>query len=151
MLFSPRPRRWISAGREFQDLTAELGADRAAGPGHQDALSAQVGRDQLQIELRGLSPEQVLDLHLSQVGDMHLAVLETREVGKDLESRRGVLADLHDLAHGLAARGGDRDEDVLDAQLLDETRNLVASAENGHAVDHRSVLDRIVVDESDGA
>ena len=49
------------------ELAAELGADRAARAGHEHGAAAHVGADRRRVELHGLAPEDVLDLHGAQL------------------------------------------------------------------------------------
>ena len=51
---------------EASDLAHELGADRAAGAGHQHAAAGHVRADLGQVEAHRLAAEQVLDLHVAQ-------------------------------------------------------------------------------------
>ena len=45
-----------------RELAAELGADRAAGAGHEHRAAAHVGAHGGRVELHGLAAEDVLDL-----------------------------------------------------------------------------------------
>ena len=56
----------LRGGREPGHLAAELRADGATGPGHHHDLVAQVIRDRVEVDLHGLTAENVLDLDGTQ-------------------------------------------------------------------------------------
>ena len=80
-----------------RDLPAQLGADRAAGAGHEHDAVAQVGARLLDLDRHGLAPEHVLDLHLA-----HLAH-QVDGAGDQLEHARAACAP-GCRAHGTRAR-----------------------------------------------
>ena len=100
MLCSPRPNRTISVGpnrRIWRHSSDPIDPPR---PGDQDPLPTQVGRDEIDVQLGGLAAQQVLDLDVPQIGELHAAVDQSVDVGKGLEVRLGVTADLDNLANG---------------------------------------------------
>ena len=84
------------------DLAAQLGADRAAGAGHEDDAVLQVGADAIQLDDDRIAPQHVLHLDLAQL------FVELHAAAQELEHRRqGADADLA-LAAGRDDSGAQR-------------------------------------------
>jgi len=64
-----------------RDLAAELGADRAAGAGHEPICPARVGADALEFHVHRLTTEHVLDAHLAHLPRERAAGLQQLEDG----------------------------------------------------------------------
>ncbi len=60
------------------DLARQLRADRAARAGDHDPLAGQEVPDLLLVEVDRLAAEEVLDLHVADARDLHLALEDRR-------------------------------------------------------------------------
>ncbi len=132
------------------ELAAELGADRAACAGHEHGAAAHVRADRRRVELHGLSPEDVLDLHRPQLGDeVVVAVDEIVHVRQRLDRDPGLPAG-RDHRGPLAAAGrGQRDVHLVGLARLEDLRQIVRRAEHLHALKAVAQLVAVVVDQPD--
>jgi hypothetical protein len=134
------------AGRAIGgELAAQFATDAAAGAGDHDALAADEGGDVGAVELDGLSPEEVLDLDVADVGDVDLAIGDGGVVGDHAQGALGVLA--LELGHDLADAGGGgvgrQEEDLGDDQLAGPAAGLGDAAEDAHAAQGLSGADAL--------
>ena len=135
---------------DLGDLTAELGADRAAGAGDEDDAVAQVGADAVELTHDRVAAEHVLDPNLAQLA------VELDAAAQQLEhGRQGADADLTLAAGGddfgpqRPGRRGDRDHDLVRFGLVEDLRHLLGRAEHLQAQHPHPALARVVVDEAD--
>ena len=132
------------------ELAAELRADRPAGPGDEDRLVLDVRRDEPEVDLDLLAPEDVLDLHRP---DLRSEVVVARD--QLVQSRQRLDDDvlgearLDDLLADAAGRRRDRDQHLVRLVVPQQVLQVVGRAEHLHAVDAVAALARIVVDEAD--
>ena len=136
------------AGVHAGDLAAQLGADRAAGAGHEHAAAGQVAADGLDLHPHRVAAQDVLDLDVAQL---------TRELAAGLQQ----LEDGRHRAHGDAARAAgaddrraqragrrrDRDHHLVG---LDVVEHLGAGRRSCRARPAMPFFFGIVVDEADG-
>jgi len=69
------------ARRERGDLARQLGADRAAGAGDQDALVAEEVAHLVHVEHDRLAAEQVLDAHVAHLRERGAPLLQVGQAG----------------------------------------------------------------------
>ena len=103
------------SGPTFRDLTAQLRADGAAAASHQHRLALQEGPDAGLVQLDGVPAQQVLDLHLADVGGhdgARVALQLLDGVGQDMQAALGLGAQLQDLRLPLGLQGGDGQDDL---------------------------------------
>ena len=102
------------ARAERGDLAAELRADRAAGPVDEHGRAGDVRGDRRHVELDGLAPEDVLDLHLAELaGEVEVAGDELVDAGHRLHGHARVAARVDDPLADLARAGRDGDDDLV--------------------------------------
>ena len=131
-------------------LTAELGADRAAGARDQHRLAAQVRRNRLEIDLDGLAPEDVLDLDGPDLRrEVRVAGDELVEPGQSLHRHLRVAGLLDDFLAHLAGGGGDRDQKLVRPVVAEDVGQLGGRPEHAHALNPVVALANVVVDEPD--
>ena len=135
-------------GLEAGHLARELGADRAARAGHHDALAGQELAELGLVEVDRLAAEQVLDLDVADPGHLDLALQDLVEAGDDPDADLDLPAETDQPQDLLAGDLGDRDDDLRDAELLDEAGQVFRRAEDAEAVDDGALLLGIVVDEA---
>ena len=124
------------------DLAAQLGADRAAGAGHEDDLVLEVGADAVELHDHRLAAEHVLDPHLAELaGQLHAASQELED-GRQRSDRYVALAASRDDLGAKHARGrGDRDHHLVGSPAIQDLPDLVGGAEDLHA--RRRVMPRL--------
>ena len=132
------------------DLPAQLAADRAAAPRHEDDFVLDITHDFVQIDLDLLPAQKVLYLHLAQFGNGDLPVRELIDAGQDFDGTLAVLAAVDDGALDLFVGGGHRDEDLFHSVSFGEPDDVVGRARDAHPRDEFSLLGRVVVRDADG-
>ena len=140
-------------GRDARDLAAQLGADRAARAGDHHDLALEVLAHALELHPHRLAAEHVLHLQLA-----HLAH-DVAAAGQQLEHRRQRAdgdppraAGRDDAGAQRAGRRGDRDDDLVGLDLVEDASQLVGAAEHPQpVVEAQAALARVVVDEADGS
>ncbi len=133
-----------------RDLPAELGADRAAGAGDEDRAAGEVAGDVLDVDVDLVPAEQVGDVDVADVGDLHLAVHDLRQRRQHLDAHARGVGVLDDAAHRAGGGTRDRDDDGAGTGLGDRLDHLVAGTEHGDARDHQALLVPGVVEQPDG-
>src|SRR6266568_4767710 len=139
-----------AAGTEAGDLTGQLGADRAAGARDEDAAAAELSLHGPEVELDGVTPQQVVDLHLAQMAQgQRTARQEILQRRQDLalDARLGAAGD--DAPHLLTRGRRDGDRQQLHLQASHQLAQAVRAAHHPHAVQRASVQVGGVVDEPD--
>src|SRR3954447_5232808 len=66
----------------------------------------------------------------------------------DADAHRNALAELDDAANLLARGAGQRDDDVIDLERLDQLAQIVGGAENTHPINHRPLFIGVLIDEA---
>ena len=100
------------------------------------------------VEIDRLAAQQVLDLDAPDAGHLHLALKHLVEAGDDADVHLNLPAETDEVEDLRARDLRDRDDDLLDAVVPHQARQLLGRAEDPDPVDHRTVLLRVVVDES---
>ena len=134
---------------EADDLAAQFGADRAAGPGDEDRLAPQGVADSGLVEGHLLPAEQILVRDIADRRHRHPAVYQLAEAGQHLVRQAGLLAQGDDPLHLGPGEGDDGDQQFVGPRLGGEFRQVVDPAEHRDAVDPQPGLGRIVIDEAD--
>ena len=135
-----RPRR----------LAAELRADRAACAGDEHGLAAQVLGDRREVDLDGLAPEDVLDLHGPDLGgEVVVARDQLVEPRERLHGHLRVARMLDDPLANLTRGGRNRDQQLVGPVVAEDVRQLLGRPEHADAVHAEVLLARVVVDEAD--
>ena len=137
-------------GTRTRDLTAELGADRAAGAGHEDGLPAEVGRNLLEVDLDLRATEHVLHLHRPDLrGEIRVAGDQLVQAWKGLDGDTLVARDLDDAPAHVAVRRRDRDQQLVRPVVAEDVGQLGRRPQYAHPVDTEIPLARVVVDDAD--
>jgi hypothetical protein len=133
---------------EPRDLARELGADRAAGARDHDALSGEELPDLRLVQVDGLAAEEVFDLDVADARDAHLALQHVVEARDDADGDLDLPAEADQVEDLLPRDLRDRDDDLRDAELLDQARQVLGRAEHADPVDDGALLLRVVVHEA---
>src|SRR5688500_14253563 len=102
----------------------------------------------LVVERHGFATKQVVDLYIAYPAHRHPSVRDLIQTGNDLHLDRDRAADIQYAADLNASRIIERDDYLLDIQLVDEPGNIVSRAEDFVAADTAAFLSRVVVDQS---
>ena len=138
------------ARAHLRDLSRELGADRAARPGHHDHAVLQVGADAVELLAHRVAPEDVLHLHLAQLArELHAAPQELEDRRERADRDCPLATSGNDLRPQLAGRRRDRDHDLVRRVLLEQLGDLGRAAEHAQAEQSHPTLARVVVHEPD--
>jgi hypothetical protein len=131
------------------DLSAQLGADGAAGTGDQHDASGETGADAVPIQRDRIAPEQVLDGDRPQLVDGDLAGDQVLELRHRAQRPARAFAKLHQRLHlGVGGRGhGQHDQGHV--QGFHQFGDAGDGAVDGDAVDGAALATRGVVDEGD--
>ena len=140
-----------AAGVVGGNLAAQLAADGAAAAGDQDRLALDVAGDLVQIDLDAVAAQQVLDLHIADLLNVHAARGNVRQGRDHLGLTAGLLADFENLALLLRRRRGDGEDDLLDVVAVGHLADVRPGANDGNAADGAADLLTVVVDEADHA
>ncbi len=136
-----------AGGGEPVQLAAELGADRAAGPGDEHPLAGDVARDRRHIGVVLVAAEQVGRRDGTDVGDLDAGAVELARRGQHQQldgCRIGELLDLADERRAGAGDGEQGDGGALGGRHLAE---LGVTAPDGHAPHAQVALERVVVEQ----
>ena len=139
-------RRRLEGGH----LAGQLGADRPAAPGHQDATAADQLADGVEVGVDLGAAEQVGDLDVADVLQRDLAAEQLGGRRHDAETDAElVAAHRGHPAHQLGVGPGDREDGARRAGRLDDLGQLVDAAE--HRDPHGTAAEEpyVVVDQSD--
>ena len=132
------------------DLTRELRADRATGPGDEHRLPREVGADAVELHVHRLAAEHVLHAHLTHLPGDRAVILEQLEHGRKRADGDAPLATLADDAPaGGPGRRGDRDDDFVRLGLLQDARKVALGvAADPDPVDAQPPLAGVIVEEA---
>ena len=133
----------------FGDLTAKLGANRAATAGNHDTLTGDVLSNLFPVNLDRITAQQVLHFHIAQTADLHFPVDQLIDAGNHLDLTAGCTADIQNLLFRLSVAGRDRIDDLLNIILLDCRGNILSAADNGNTLQNAVLLRHIIVDQAD--
>ena len=137
---TPRPLR--------RRLPAELAADAAAAARDEDGLAGDVSGDLVKVDLHGLAAEQVLNVHLADLLDAHLAVGELADAGQRAQGAGRIVTAVEDLELLLPGRRGNGKDDLVDAVLFRHGGDDVPPADDLYAAQVAAVFLRRVVDDA---
>ena len=138
------------AGRlETGDLAAKLGADRTTAPGDENGLATQVAGDRARVEDDLVAAQEVLDLHVLDVLDTDRAIDQVLQEWNDFQLAAGATGDFDDVAHIIARRTRDRQDDLVDLVLGCGSWDGVAVAVDRHAEDAEGMGLAVVIDDHD--
>ena len=135
-------------GMEARDLPHELGADRAAGARHHDALARQELAELGFVEIHGLAAEKVFDLDVADARDVDPPLQHVVQAGDDANADLDLPAQADQVQDLLPGDLGDRDDDLGDPELLDQARQGLGRSEHPDALDHGALLVGVVVHEA---
>ena len=101
------------------DLAAELASDAPASAGHQYYLVGDISSDLLCRDLDRLTSQEILDLHVAQLGNCDVSVYKLVHARKNLQIAVGdLLADLQDFSLLRLACAGDCNDDLRNPVFL---------------------------------
>ena len=147
-----RPIEQHDAARpEAGHLTRQLRSDRARAARDEDRLPGDVALHQIEVELDGLAPEEILQLHVSELPDFGALGEQVLQRRQDLTLDPGFGAAVDDAPQLRAVGGRNGDDQQLDVVVGRETAQVADSAEHPHAVQRPAVRVRVVVDQADDA
>ena len=129
-------------GLGARHLPADLRADGASGPGHQDPAPLEGTAHRGQVRDHLAPPEQVLNPrlpggahgHRRRIGD---GADELAQVGHDLHGDLRVLGGTQTSLHERGGRVGHGQQDLLDLELLDAERDVVDAPTTGTPMSER--------------
>ena len=138
-----------SSGRERRELPAELGADRAARPGDEHRLSADVVRHALEIGLDLVTPEQVGFGGLAQVSDVHFATEEFTNRRHDSDREPGGTGLFREITNQGTVASRDGHHQGLRPELGGDLGDVAAITQDPDASDGEVALAGVIVEERD--
>ena len=139
-------RRRVEAG----DLTGDLRSDPAAAAGDEHALSFEQLPDRLEVDVDGVTAEQVLDLEIPQVAQPRHPVDPRRRGADHANGNAGLGSDVGDLAQQLRRCLGDGEQHLVGVVVLDHPCEVGGAAGDGHLVHDAAPQGRVVIDHRDG-
>ena len=134
---------------EARNLAAQLGADGTAGAGDQHDLAGQLLMQARIVQLYRVATQQIVQFHRAQLRDGDATAQQIVESGhgKCLDA---VAVRQIDGLFALLVRGRRHgNDDLRDAQSFRPVRQAIQLAQHLDAVEHASLLIRIVVEKSD--
>ena len=133
------------AGLEAGDLAAEFGADGAAAAGDEDGLAFQHLAQAAGVEADGVAAQQVVYVHVADLGDLDLAAHQFLHVGDDQQLDVGALAQLEDAPAGGVVGGADGQHGVLAVAVAGDLFKLFPVTQDAHAAHLAADLVGVVV------
>ena len=137
------------AGLEAGDLAAEFGADGAAAAGDEDGLAFQHLAQAAGVEADGVAAQQVVHVHVADLGDLDLAAHQFLHVGDDQQLDVGAFAQLEDAPAGGMVGGADGQHGVLAVAVAGDLFKLFPVAQDAHAAHLAADLVGVVVQHAD--
>ena len=131
------------------DLAAQLGADRAAGAGHEHLAALDVVGDRVDVGVELVAAQHVGEVDVAQVADADVVAQELRRGGQHLDPQVGRSSSHPQPLDDLRGRTGNREHDRARLEPLGGRGQLVGGADDGHAVDAEVPLEGIVVQQGD--
>ena len=136
------------ARAELRELADELGADRPSRARDEHGVARDVA-DRVHVEADEGSTQQVLDLHVPQPVDVHVAREDLGDRREDPAGDAGLRGELEHLAHPGPGGGRHRDQDLVHPLVGHDPREVVDRAEHGQPREHQLLLHGLVVEEPD--
>ena len=136
-------------GLEAGDLAAEFGADGAAAAGDEDGLAFQHLAQAAGVEADGVAAQQVVHVHVADLGDLDLAAHQFLHVGDDQQLDVGAFAQLEDAPAGGVVGGADGQHGVLAVAVAGDLFKLFPVAQDAHAAHLAADLVGVVVQHAD--
>jgi hypothetical protein len=138
---------------DARDLPAQLGADGTARPGDHHDVAFEVLAHALELDPDGLAAQHVLHAQLADLTH------DVPDAGQQLEHRRqradgdpSRAAGRDDAGAHRSGRRGDRDDDLVWLDLVEDAIQLVGAAEHPQSVvEAQAALAWVVVGEPDGS
>ena len=130
-------------------LAGQLGADRAAGAGDEDALALEELPDAVLVGVDRAAAEEVLLGDVRDVAELDGAVDDLAGAGDDLQVDVEGLAAAVEVEEHLRADAGDGDDEVGGARLGDHALEVRVGAEHAAAEHVEVALGGVVVEEAD--
>ena len=140
----------MSRGAKRDDLAAQLGANRAAGAGDQHRRPGHESGHRLQVDLGGLSPQQVFELDLADLAHAGTPAQNLEQSRQRAAPNRRRVADAHDRANRLARRGGHGDDDLIHPTGIGQAGDVFPRPQHLDAVNGLPLFPRVVVHQTHG-
>ena len=137
------------AGLEAGDLAAEFGTDGAAAAGDEDGLAFQHLAQAAGVEADGVAAQQVVHVHVADLGDLDLAAHQFLHVGDDQQLDVGAFAQLEDAPAGGVVGGADGQHGVLAVAVAGDLFKLFPVTQDAHAAHLATDLVGVVVQHAD--
>ena len=132
-----------------RSLTAKLAADAAAAARDEHDLILDIPGDLVQIDPHRVAAQQVFNIDLTDLLDIHLAVGDLVQTRQRAQAAAGLLADVQNVQPLLARGGRDGEDDLLHIVFPRSPRNIRRAADDAHAAQVAAALGRIVVNDAD--
>jgi hypothetical protein len=132
-----------------RDLAAEFASDRTARACDQYAPAPERRADRLIIDPHRLAAQEVGDVHFTQAGNVDLAADQFVDARHGARGDALLAADIVDHADESSRCGGNGNDDLVNAVLVDGGGEVVHPADHGHAVDDMPLFGGVVVEKAD--
>ncbi len=133
-----------------QDLPAQFAADGAAPARNQHPFAPQQSLDRGRVGLDGIPAQQILDLHIPQLGHADSAVQQFIHAWHSFSRNAGLFADIDHFPDYLAGRCRHGDDHLSDLVLPGQFRNSVAISQHLQAMNAHVMFVHVIIDEADG-
>ena len=130
--------------RQFDDLTAQFRADRAAGAGNQHMLAADTAAQQVQSRRHGVAAQQVLDGHVLNLVQAGAAAGDVVEGGHGLHADIQLFQPVHQCHAAVPGEGRQGQQHRGHRALLCLGLQALA-VDHRHAAQQRALLAGVVV------
>ena len=133
-----------------KELAGELRADRAAGPGDEDALPPEVGETLLQSDGHRAAAEEILALDLPRLDEVRVSLDDLGDAGDypHADEARALQEEM-ELPEEFLRRARDGDDGLVGGRPPQEVDDVPDRAEHGNALYLAADLGGIVVEEGD--
>ena len=134
-----------------RDLPAELAANRSAATRDEHGLAVKERKDLPHIDPDGIATEKIFDGHIFEVRYRHVAVYELIHARQILQLTPGLLANAQNIPACRHLCRGNRKEYLLHMIILDRLHDVIAAADDRHAVDVAPLLILVIIDDAHNA
>ena len=127
------------------DLTAKLASNGTASTGDQHYLSRHIPHDTLHLSVNGFSSQQILNLHIAELGDTDLSVHQLINTRQHLQLTACLTADIQQFLNLSMRCRRNGDHDLINMVFLCQSADILSIASYENTAQILSNLARIII------
>ena len=127
------------------DLTAKLASNGTASTGDQHYLSRHIPHDTLHLSVNRFSSQQILNLHIAELGDTDLSIHQLINTRQHLQLTACLTADIQQFLNLSMRCRRNGDHDLINMVFLCQTADVLAVTCYQHTAQIFSDFTRIII------